>query len=103
MYHTQVVQSPFVNNFLKVKIYGHTKPQLSPKLLLQVPVRELHNNIFSDTIDGGLKEARDEDDNIIISDSTLHSLLTHQLKKRKSRYNVMSGCKCYISVKSTHY
>ena len=37
--------------------------------------------LLSATIDGEIKEARDEDDNIIISDSTLRSLLPFQLKK----------------------
>ena len=55
MNHPQVVQSPIVNDDLKVKIDGHTEPQLVPKLLLQVSVRELHNNLVSDTIYGGLK------------------------------------------------
>ena len=47
------------------------EPQLVPKLLLQVSVRELHNSPVSDPNDGRLKDARDEDDNIIISDSTI--------------------------------
>ena len=58
MHHPQVVQSPIVNECLKVKIYGHTEPQLVPKLLLQVSVREIHNNLVRDTDNGGLKEAR---------------------------------------------
>ena len=60
---------------------GHTEPQLVPKLLLQVSVRELHNNLVSDTDYGGLKEARDAENNIIISDSTLRSLFPPQFKK----------------------
>ena len=44
-------------------------------------VRELHNSLVSDTNYGGLKDARDEDDNIIISDYTLCSLFPPQLKK----------------------
>ena len=52
-----------------------TESQLVPKLLLQVSVRELHNSLVSDPNDCGLKDARDEDGNIIISDSTLRSLL----------------------------
>ena len=48
-----------------------TEPQLVPKYLLQVSVRELHNSLVSDTNDGGFKDARDEDGNIIISDFTL--------------------------------
>ena len=48
-----------------------TEPQLVPKLLLQVSVRELHNSPVSDPNDVGLKDARDEYGKIIISDSTL--------------------------------
>ena len=81
MYHPQAVQSPIVNDCLKVKIDGHTEPQLVPKVLFQVSIREIHNNLVINTIYGGLKEARDEDNNIIISDSTLRSLLTPQFKK----------------------
>ena len=48
-----------------------TEPQLIPKLLLQVSVKELHNILVSDTKDGGLKDDKDKNLNIIISDSTL--------------------------------
>ena len=80
MNHTQVVQAPIANDCLKGKIDGYTEPQLVPKSLLQVSVRKFRNNLVSATIYGGLKEARDEDNNIIISDSTLRSLLPPQLK-----------------------
>ena len=59
----------------------HTEPQLVPKLLLKVFVRELNNILVSDTNDDGIRDARDEDNNIIINDSTLRSLLPPQLKK----------------------
>ena len=52
--------------------------------------------------DGGLKDDRDEDDNIIISDSTLCSLLPPELKQMSSLYKVMCGCECCISAKSIH-
>ena len=55
MHHPQVMQSPIVNDFLKVKIDGYTEPQLVPELLLQVSARELHKNLVSATIDSGLK------------------------------------------------
>ena len=80
MHHPQVLQSPIVNDFLNVKTDGPTEPQLVTKLLLHVSSIELHNNIVSATKDGGLKETRYEDDNIIISDSTLPSLLLPQFK-----------------------
>ena len=59
MHHPKVVKSPIFNDFLKVKIDGPTEPQLVTELLLKVSVREIHNNLFSDADDGGLKEAID--------------------------------------------
>ena len=78
------------------------EPQLVPKFLLQVSVRELHNSLVSDPNDGGIKDARDEYDNIIISDSTLRSMLPSQLKKMATQYKVMCGCECCISTRSIH-
>ena len=60
---------------------NQSEPQLVPKLLLQVSVRELHNSLVSDPNDGGLKDSRDEDGEIIISDFTLCSLFPPQLKQ----------------------
>ena len=59
----------------------HTEPQLVPTFLIQVSVREMHNSLVSDPNYCGLKYAIDEDDNIIITDSTLCSLLPPQLYK----------------------
>ena len=36
-----------------------TEPQLVPKFLLQLSIREIHNSLVSDPNDGGLKDARD--------------------------------------------
>ena len=75
------MQLQIINDGLKLNIDVKTEPQFVPKLLLQVSVRELHNSLISDTSDGGIKEARDTENNIVIRDSTLHSLFTSQLKK----------------------
>ena len=79
-----------------------TEPQLVPKFLLQVSKIELHNSLVSDPNDGGIKDARDKDYNIIISDSTLRSLFPPQLKQMSAQYNFMCGCKCCIYTKSIH-
>ena len=78
MHHPQVMQSPIVNDCMQVKIYGHTEPQLVSTLLMQVSVREPHNNLVSDIDYGGLKEARYVENNVIISDHKLRSLLLPQ-------------------------
>ena len=79
-----------------------TEPQLVPKLLPQVSVRELHNSLVSDPNDGGIKDDRDGDDNVIISHYILRSLLLPQLKKMSERYKVMCGCECFISDNNIH-
>ena len=50
-----------------------------------------------------MKDSRDEDGKIIISDSTLRSLFPPQLKQIAARYNIMCGCECCISAKSIHF
>ena len=74
----------------------------APKLFLQVSVQELHNSTGIPPEKGGLKEARDQDNSIIISDSTLWNILPPQLKIMTSGYKVMCGCECCISAKSMH-
>ena len=71
-----------------------SEPQLVPKLLLQVSVRELHNSLVSGPNDGVIKYARDEDGKIIISEYILRSLLPPQLKQISARYKIMCGCEC---------
>ena len=100
--HPQVLQYPIANDCLEVFIDGPSEPHLVPKLLLQLYVRELHNSMVSTPKAGGLKEARDADNNIIISDYKLQSILPLQRKKTSARYKVMCGCECFISAKSIH-
>ena len=69
---TQFVQSPIYNDSLKVMFDDQIEPTLVTKCFLRVSIRELYNILVSDPNYGGIKDTRDEDDNIIISDSTLH-------------------------------
>ena len=78
--HPQVVQSPISNDCLKVMFDDQTKPQLVPNLLLRVSVKEMHNSLVIYPNGGGIKDAKDENVNIIINDYTLRSLLPTQLK-----------------------
>ena len=78
------------------------EPQLVPTLLLKVSVRVLHNSLVSDPNNGGIKDVRDEDGKIIISDSTLCSLYPPQLNQMSAQYKIMCGCEYCISAKSIH-
>ena len=69
---------------------------------MHVSVRELHNSLVSDPNDDGLKDSRDENGKIIISDSTLLLLLPPQLNQISASYKIMCGCEFFISAKSIH-
>ena len=73
-----------------------------PKVLLRVFLIELHNSLVSDPNYGDLEEARDEENNIIISDYTLRTLFPPQLKQMSAQYKVICGCECCISYKSIY-
>ena len=66
--HPQVVVSPIENDCIKLSIDAKVEPRLVPKYLLQVSVREQHNSMVIPVEEGGVKEARDTDNDIIISD-----------------------------------
>ena len=53
-----------------------------PNFLLQLSVLKLPNRMLSTPEEGGLTNKSDSDNNIIISDSTLHNVLPTQQKKR---------------------
>ena len=63
---------------------------------------ELHNSLVSDRNDDSIKDSRDEENNISISDYTLCSLLPTQLKQMSAQYKVMCGYECFISAKTLH-
>ena len=98
--HPQVLQSPIVIYCLKLSIDIHSESQLAPKFLLQVSVWLLHNSMVTPPEEGGLKDAVDVDNNIIISDLTPRSIITPQLKNMSARHKVMCSCECCISTKS---
>ena len=71
--HPHVIQSPIANDLLLVK--DECNPQKTkrvPKLLLQIPIRQLHNDIVE-----GLPEATDSNRKPLISDTKLLSFF-HQ-------------------------
>ena len=52
--------------------------------------------------EGGPKEAWNENNNIIISDSSLQNNLPPELKNMTFRYKIMCGCECCIFFKRIH-
>lgn len=97
--HPQKVASPFANDELKIPDPENPNQKIKAgKLLLQVQMRELHNDFLSDG-PLGLKETKDENGNALISDTALSCLRPPQVKPMTDRCKVMCGCKICITIK----
>jgi hypothetical protein len=70
------------------------------KLLLEISVRELHNDLLDTPENGGLAEARDESGNVLISDTALRYLLPPQLKRMSASHKQMCGCEKCLSIRT---
>ena len=95
--HPNVVQSPIMNDYVSVK--DKADPSVVhkvPKLLLQITIRELHNDLIDE-----LPEAS-KDGVPLISDTKLRQMMPPQVKKMTDRYKEMCGCTDCVSVGYFH-
>ena len=95
--HPRVVNSPIANETLLVKNPATGEVERVSKLLGEISIREMHNDLIALPISqggpgGGLAEARDAKGKIIISDSALRYLLPAQLKAMTEKHKQMCGC-----------
>jgi hypothetical protein len=98
--HPHVIPSPISNDTLLVfNPVTQTKERVA-KLLLEIPVRELHNDLIKTVLDGGLAEAKSENGNVLISDTVLRNSLPPQLRPATERQKIMCGCEVCLSIRS---
>jgi hypothetical protein len=70
-----------------------------PKLLREIPIREMHNDLLRSEEECGLKCARDDNGQPTISDTRFRSLVKEvlpQLRKATARHKQMCGCETCI-------
>lgn len=100
-----VIHSPIARDTLLVKLPGANSKRRVGKLLLEIPVRELHNQLVSPQSEGGLPSARDAEGEILVSDSTLRNIMKSDiphLRRSSERYKQMCGCFVCINVTAMH-
>ena len=101
--HEHIINSPIYNETLLINDPETSKKNRVAKLLLEIPVRELHNNLVAPVEEGGLAESRDATGSIIISDTNLRVLIKEslpQLRRMMSRHKQMCGCETCIIMSS---
>ena len=68
-----------------------------PKLLLQIPIRVLHNYLVNN-----LAEARDYTRIFLVSDTKLRQILPKELRYMSNRYKLMCGCIDCLKIQYYH-
>jgi len=96
--HLHVIQSPITNDTLLIDYRNTGVTTRVPKLLIEISIRDLHNDLLELPESGGLAEARDAEGKVIISDSVLRCLLPPQLWKMTDRHKQMCGCEICLSI-----
>jgi hypothetical protein len=96
MHHQFVRVSPIKSDTLKIGEHEE------PKLLREVSIREMHNDMLRTVEDCGLKCARDDEGEPTISDTRFRIMLKEvlpQLRKATQRHKQMCGCETCIGVR----
>jgi hypothetical protein len=95
------VTSSIHNETILVKEPGSNKKRRVPKLLLEVPVRELHNLLVAPPDQVGLSQSRAAAGKIIVSDTTLRRIAKKDLPQlRRMSLRHMCGCEIRMSMHS---
>jgi hypothetical protein len=100
MAHPYVVESPISNETVLVHNLLTGAKERVNKLLLQISIRELHNDMLLPPDQGGFVDAWDESGNPRISDTALRALLPEQARKMTPRHKQMCGCEVCIQIGS---
>jgi hypothetical protein len=101
--HPHVADSPTARDRLLMKDDPETGIKVrTGKILLEVSVRELHNNLLEPPANGGLSCARNAEGKVLISDTALRYLLPPQLRRMKESHKQMCGRKVCLCMRSYH-
>ena len=97
--HPDIVDSPLSNDTILIKNPSNSNEKIRVgKLLRNISIRELHNDLLSKP-PIGLAEVYDTEGNCLISDTSLNSLMPPHVKKMSNKYKMMCGCEICILIK----
>ena len=82
---------------IKTKNHITGKAIKTQKLLIQVPNRELHNNLIKYPPEGDFYGTRSESGDVIIGDSSLRRYMTPRVKNSSNSHRLTDGCEIFIS------
>ena len=97
--YPSVVASPIAKDTILVRdMISGNKDRREGKYLIQISIRELHNNLIKSKNEGGLEEVWNGK-KLLVSDTGLRYMIPTNVKKLTSRYKQICGCEVCIQAK----
>jgi hypothetical protein len=93
--HENIIDLPIFNETLLIKGPGSNQTTQVGKLLLDIPVRELHNKIVSAVIDGRLANAGNLIEKVTVSNTTLRLIIKRDIPQlHRASFGHKQMCEC---------
>ena len=100
--HEHVIPSSISKDTILVYNPVSKKREPVTKLLLQISVRELHDDLISSPPKGLSSVYDTKTKKLLVSESTLRTMLPPQLRPMNSSQKTICGCECCITTKMLH-
>ena len=95
--HTNIKPSCVSSNVVKVLNPESNQKEFSPKMLMDITVRDLHNDTIKPSDDGGLESVVDSvTQKVLISDTTFRLFIPPQVRKLTTKLCQICGCELCI-------
>jgi hypothetical protein len=99
--HRMVVDSLIANDtLLIIDEMAGKKTKRVGKLLLHIPICELHNDLVEAAQKGELPELVDINGRVVVSDTSLRNIPPQQLPRATKRHKQMCGCETCLTPRS---
>ena len=100
--HEHVKESPIASDTLLIEDPETKQRKRIHKLILEIPIRELHNDLVAAAERGDLGEGFFHNGRFVITDTSLRRLLPPNIRRATERHKQMCGCEACLSIRMLH-
>ena len=85
------MNSPLYRDMLWRKKKDGTREKI-PKLLIKISIQQVHSDMLESLLNGSLASAKNENGEVLISDTALRDNLPFNLQRIQERHKKVCGC-----------
>ena len=100
--HEHVKESLIASDTLLIEDPETKQRKRVHKLILEIPICELHNDLVAAAEQGDLGEGFFHNGRFVIADTSLQRLLPPNIRHATERHKQMCGCEACLSIRMLH-